>query len=588
MDVGIWKMLCFEFFIVSILAVVKNAHTGFKDRNKLSIFKPLIAVVASSLLWSLGLLTQMILYRFTGKPSTIVLYIYAFGYLTLPYTGVVLVISYTRIVRAKSIYFIYVIPAILYLLLIFRIDWFYINYDYIRLKEYASTCLPGPLMAINSYLGTLSSVISIILFGIHITKNWSLYRGTTKNMAKYLIPGIILVVLANNLKSFKLISEIPYYINPAINNVMFSLYFVFLYEGAFKTINRLGINQIITRMDEIYFILDKNLNLVGYSDSFIKKFGSVKKYQNIIDILGKHLGNERLEKEFDVLFSTKKTHIFDVELHMEEAALHYVLELKPIILFKTMVGTTGVIKNATNLLNNEKLRTLGVMVASVNHNLRTPLMALAGNVDSFVWRVSKHEILADEAKKFEENAMKSICDMRSMVKTLTDYCGANNLEEKFTLDRLVEEIQRLYELTLLTKEKAFNLKNCDLIIENKLNNFEIKGSFNILTQIIMNLVINAGQAYEKSNKESKKTIKLLVDKQKSDIIISVTDYGVGIDIETQSKIFKQFTTTKGDDGTGIALYAALSQIKKFFDGNMWFDSVIGEGTTFYIKLPIGG
>ena len=77
----------------------------------------------------------------------------------------------------------------------------------------------------------------------------------------------------------------------------------------------------------------------------------------------------------------------------------------------------------------------------------------------------------------------------------------------------------------------------------------------------------------------------------SDMVqIQIADDGIGIPPDSQDKIFSKFyradnATKVKTDGTGIGLYIS-KQIIDEHDGTIWFESKEGEGTTFYIQLPI--
>ena len=84
---------------------------------------------------------------------------------------------------------------------------------------------------------------------------------------------------------------------------------------------------------------------------------------------------------------------------------------------------------------------------------------------------------------------------------------------------------------------------------------------------------------------STRPIYLNIEKKNDNIIISVQDKGCGIPEEVQKKLFKEMTTTKGHNGSGLGLFMSYSTIKGHFRGELSFESSEGNGTTFYIKLP---
>ena len=75
-------------------------------------------------------------------------------------------------------------------------------------------------------------------------------------------------------------------------------------------------------------------------------------------------------------------------------------------------------------------------------------------------------------------------------------------------------------------------------------------------------------------------------KENKKIIITITDYGCGMNEEVQEKLFKEMITTKGKNGTGLGLFMSYSNIKAQFNGDLKFTSEEGVGTTFNLIIPI--
>ena len=75
------------------------------------------------------------------------------------------------------------------------------------------------------------------------------------------------------------------------------------------------------------------------------------------------------------------------------------------------------------------------------------------------------------------------------------------------------------------------------------------------------------------------------EENKETVLITVKDYAGGIDEKIVPFVFKNILTTKGTNGTGLGLYLVYSIVKGEFNGDITFDTKVGEGTTFYIRLP---
>jgi two-component system NtrC family sensor kinase len=111
----------------------------------------------------------------------------------------------------------------------------------------------------------------------------------------------------------------------------------------------------------------------------------------------------------------------------------------------------------------------------------------------------------------------------------------------------------------------------------------IKGELSQLVQVFTNLIINAIQSYNGKGGE----INFRIVKEVKGILFMIQDHGAGIPSEIQMRLFKEMVTTKGKKGSGLGLYLSYSNIKGRFGGEMWFESVEGKGSTFYISIPIG-
>ena len=105
---------------------------------------------------------------------------------------------------------------------------------------------------------------------------------------------------------------------------------------------------------------------------------------------------------------------------------------------------------------------------------------------------------------------------------------------------------------------------------------------NQLIRVLTNIIQNAIQAIPETQKGH---ITLIVSKLKDNFIrISISDDGKGISPEKVSEIFKPYYTTKAS-GTGLGL-PMCKDILELIGGRITFDSVLNQGTTFHIDLPI--
>jgi signal transduction histidine kinase len=112
-----------------------------------------------------------------------------------------------------------------------------------------------------------------------------------------------------------------------------------------------------------------------------------------------------------------------------------------------------------------------------------------------------------------------------------------------------------------------------------------------INQVILNLVINAAHAIAERNAKTDErgTIAVSTREDGDTAVIAIRDTGTGIAEHVRGRIFDPFFTTKAvGHGTGQGLAISRSVVVDKHHGTLTFDTELGQGTTFYIRLPIAG
>ncbi len=110
-----------------------------------------------------------------------------------------------------------------------------------------------------------------------------------------------------------------------------------------------------------------------------------------------------------------------------------------------------------------------------------------------------------------------------------------------------------------------------------------------LNQAILNIIVNAAHAIAEVVKDTgqRGTITIRTQNEGASVVISIADSGVGIPREISDKIYDPFFTTKGvGKGTGQGLAIARSVIVDKHGGELSFETELGAGTTFFIRIPV--
>ncbi|NLN65614.1 MAG: HAMP domain-containing histidine kinase [Clostridiaceae bacterium] len=239
----------------------------------------------------------------------------------------------------------------------------------------------------------------------------------------------------------------------------------------------------------------------------------------------------------------------------------------------------------------ERLASLGRLAGGIVHNLKTPIMSISGAVEGLRNLVAKYEqsiydqsVTTSDHREIASdmhtllNQVQAYCSyMSDIVDTVkgqaTTHCDSNN--ESFTIHELVKRIE------LLLKHEMLRL-NCILNTDIKMDfSTELYGDVNCLVQVFDNIIVNAIQAYE----GKKGRIDLVIEEDEGSILFAVRDYAKGIPVTVKEKLLKEMVTTKGVEGTGLGMMISNSIVKARFQGKMWFKSIEGKGTTFYVRIP---
>ena len=251
------------------------------------------------------------------------------------------------------------------------------------------------------------------------------------------------------------------------------------------------------------------------------------------------------------------------------------------------------IHNKQNMLiERERLASLGQMVGGIAHSLKTPIFSVSGGVTELTDLVKEfddsignptvndqdmHEI-AKDMNVWLQKIRTQISYMSEVITTVKGQ--AVSLSGDDTVDFTIKE---LFGHTHILMKHELQSALVTLNIINKVDdNTILKGNINSLVQVLNNLISNAIQSYKK---EPNKSIDLIAEIEKNDILIKVKDYGPGIPENIREKLFKEMITTKGKEGTGLGIFMSYSMIKAKFNGDMRFETS-NKGTEFIINIPI--
>jgi len=224
----------------------------------------------------------------------------------------------------------------------------------------------------------------------------------------------------------------------------------------------------------------------------------------------------------------------------------------------------------------QRLSSLGRMVSTLAHQIRTPLSAAM----LYSANLSNRKLSETARGTFQEKLTSRLQDLEQQINDMLLFSKSGNEQVVSTLsvNELINDSVQAMD-ALITK--ADTQVNLHLSPEEH----QILGNKNALTGAIQNLVNNALQAVDTANIEQP-VINIQVYSNKESVYISVKDNGPGIDSVDIKKIFEPFYTSSSK-GTGLGL-AVVKSVVEAHQGEVNYLSQIGEGAHFCIKFPLLG
>jgi signal transduction histidine kinase/ActR/RegA family two-component response regulator len=232
----------------------------------------------------------------------------------------------------------------------------------------------------------------------------------------------------------------------------------------------------------------------------------------------------------------------------------------------------------------QKMDAMGRLAGGVAHDFNNLLTVIKGNSSLLVEGLQSNERLLGFTRHVESAADRAT----SLTRQLLAFCRMQVLQPRILdLNVLVSEMCKLLR-RLIREDIAFNFHAGESLGHVKADPGQIE-------QVIMNLVMNAGDAMPGGGTLTIETHNVIVDEQYAltrppilpgeYVLLSVADTGHGMDAETKARIFEPFFTTKEQGkGTGLGL-ATVYGIVKQSDGCIWVGSEPANGTCFEVYLP---
>src|SRR5580700_1295385 len=254
----------------------------------------------------------------------------------------------------------------------------------------------------------------------------------------------------------------------------------------------------------------------------------------------------------------------------------------PIGALLTMRDAESVRRIEDEIEISRRLSASGRLTRGVAHEVKNPINAIVLHLQLLQNKLQQDD---PETRRHMDIIGNEIHRLDRVVQILVDFTRPRDLRlEEVDLRKILENVSTLaapdaarHNLSILL-ELPGRGSNADLRSEE--DALMVRVDSDLMKQAILNLVLNGVQSMTAGG-----ALTLKARRDDEMILAEVMDQGGGIPPEAQEKIFELYFTTKGDKGgSGIGL-AQTYQIMQWHYGSVEFDSIVGAGTTFRLRLP---
>lgn len=245
------------------------------------------------------------------------------------------------------------------------------------------------------------------------------------------------------------------------------------------------------------------------------------------------------------------------------------------------LGVVVIFNDVTDMKNIDKMKSSFVAMAS--HELRTPLTAIKGFSSTLLEGIDDEIYGKDEQKEFL-GIVVSECDR--LRRLIDDLLNTSRIESGESLKPNYSrfELTPMLEKVVAVQQQASSKHTVKLNIHNELPK-SIVGDQDKFDQILTNLLNNAIK-YSPNGGD----VTVHAKTEGDNVLFGVQDQGLGIPKDHLTKVFEKFHRVNNEDnrkiyGTGLGLFLVKHLVDRVHMGEIWAESEVGVGSTFWFRMP---
>jgi PAS domain S-box-containing protein len=225
-----------------------------------------------------------------------------------------------------------------------------------------------------------------------------------------------------------------------------------------------------------------------------------------------------------------------------------------------------------------RVTTLGEMTASIAHEVNQPLAAVAANAEACLRWLDRATPNLDEARRSVEWVINDNNRASEVIWRVRALAKKTEIEQvPLDIKDVVKEVNALVRSELVSHQVLLRTEfasSLPLILADRVQ----------LQQVIINLVMNGIEAMQSVTDRPRELVIRSRQDEKQQVLVSVTDCGVGIPAENAGRMFQAFFTTKsGGMGMGLSICRSIIEAQ---GGRLWATEALPHGATFQFTLPV--
>lgn len=258
--------------------------------------------------------------------------------------------------------------------------------------------------------------------------------------------------------------------------------------------------------------------------------------------------------------------------------------ISPIYFREKLIGYSAVSIDITELKEKSqelqiksKQAALGDMISMIAHQWRQPITSIGLISNSLRLDAIMNELDAGVLIESLKTIDQQVAYLSDTIDLFRKFLESNKNKEELVMEEVIAE-------AVLAADKQCKTENLIINIDNKCKHYKLNTLKSELTQVLINILINAKEAFMQTS-VTEPNIDISCEKDLKFIYIKISDNAGGIDEHVFSKIFTPYFSTKPNkNGAGLGLYMTKTIVEGGLDGELSFKN-IDNGVEFTIKLP---